>query len=111
MSGSSVTRTLGGRKHRWKQGAGVSGLYNWSVQGTAADIVKQALGDLVNNLQGRPAKIVGMIHDEIIVETRSSEAVETAKILKDTMENAGSRFLHLVPILADIVIADSWAEK
>jgi len=111
MSGSSVARTLGGRKHRWKKGAGVSGLYNWSVQGTAADIVKQALGDLVNNLSGRPAKIAGMIHDEIIVETRSSEAIETAKILKDTMENAGSHFFHTVPVLAEIVIADSWAEK
>lgn len=60
-SKSTVARTLGGRKHRFKDNAGVSGLYNWSVQGTAADIVKQALADLVNNLRGTSAKIVGMV--------------------------------------------------
>ena len=111
MSSLSVTRTLGGRKHRWKQGTGVSGLYNWSVQGTAADIVKRALADLVNNLSGTTAKIIGMVHDEIIVETHRSEAEQTAKILKETMENAGAQFLHRVPVIAETTVANNWAEK
>lgn len=111
MSHTKVSRTLGGRKYRWKDGAGVTGLYNWSVQGTAADIVKQALADLVRTLSGTSAKIVGMVHDEIIVETHQSKAQETAKILKETMENAGARYLRRVPVVADTMIAENWAEK
>lgn len=109
--GAKVARTLAGRKHRWKNDAGVAGLYNYPVQGTAADIVKQALADLVDNLSGSSAKIIGMVHDEIILETYADEAIETAKILKETMEAAGSRYLRRVPVVAETTIADNWAEK
>jgi hypothetical protein len=34
-----------------------------------------------------------------------------ALILKETMEEAGSVFLRIVPVEAEVVIADSWAEK
>ncbi|QSO54049.1 bifunctional 3'-5' exonuclease/DNA polymerase [Alicyclobacillus curvatus] len=110
-SNTKVTRTLAGRTHRWKNDAGVAGLYNYPVQGTAADIVKQALVDLVDNLSSTSAKIVGMVHDEIILETHFDEAREIAKLLKETMEQAGSRYLRLVPVVADTMIADNWAEK
>jgi DNA polymerase I len=111
MSKERVTRTLGGRKHRWRETASVTGLYNWPVQGTAADIVKQAMADLIHNLKESSAKIVGMVHDEIILETRNEEALETAKILKETMEEAGARLLRRVPVLAETSIAVNWAEK
>lgn len=111
MSKERVTRTLGGRKHRWRETASVTGLYNWPVQGTAADIVKQAMVDLIHNLKESSAKIVGMVHDEIILETRNEEALETAKILKGTMEEAGARLLRRVPVLAETSIAVNWAEK
>jgi hypothetical protein len=34
-----------------------------------------------------------------------------ALILKDTMEEAGRSFLKVVPVKAEVVIVDSWAEK
>ena len=108
---TNVARTLAGRKHQWKGEVGIAGLYNYPVQGTAADIVKQALADLADNLNGSSAKIVGMIHDEIILETHCDEAMEIAKILKETMEKAGSRYLSRVPVVAETMIADNWAEK
>jgi DNA polymerase I-like protein with 3'-5' exonuclease and polymerase domains len=34
-----------------------------------------------------------------------------ALILKEIMEEAGRSFLKVVPVEAEVVIADSWAEK
>lgn len=111
ISQGTIARTLAGRSHRWRQDASVSGLYNYPVQGTAADIVKQALADLVDALRGCSAKIVGMVHDEIILETPNDEASQTAQVLKETMEAAGARYLSRVPVVADAVVVDNWAEK
>jgi DNA polymerase I-like protein with 3'-5' exonuclease and polymerase domains len=110
-SQTTVARTLAGRTYRWKQKASLTGLYNFPVQGTAADIVKQALADLIDVLRGSSAKIVGMVHDEILLETASQEAPQIAQILKATMEQAGARHLTRVPVVADTVVADNWAEK
>jgi DNA polymerase I-like protein with 3'-5' exonuclease and polymerase domains len=43
-------------------------LYNTPVQGTAADITKKALGLLPQRLVDARAKIIGTVHDEIILE-------------------------------------------
>jgi hypothetical protein len=42
-------------------------LYNTPVQGTSADITKKALGLLQQSLAGTGAKIIGKVHDEIIL--------------------------------------------
>jgi hypothetical protein len=34
-----------------------------------------------------------------------------ALILKDTMEEAGRVLLKIIPVEAEVVITDSWAEK
>jgi hypothetical protein len=34
-----------------------------------------------------------------------------ALILKDTMEEAGRALLKIIPVEAEVVIVDSWAEK
>jgi hypothetical protein len=36
---------------------------------------------------------------------------KVALILKDTMEEAGGALLKVVPVEAEVVVADSWAEK
>ena len=51
------------------------------------------------------------IHDEILLEVPIEATDEVAPILKDTMEEAGSVFLKIVPVEAEVVIANSWAEK
>ena len=55
--------------------------------------------------------IAGCVHDEILQEVPIEPKDEVALILKDTMEAAGSVFLKTVPVEAEVVIADSWAEK
>lgn len=105
------SRTIAGRKHVYRDNAGLSGLCNTPVQGSAADIIKNALGMLVDKLSNTNIKIVAVVHDEIVLETEREQATEVAMILKETMEKAGAQYLKLVPILAEVQIADSWAEK
>jgi DNA polymerase-1 len=106
-----VSRSLTGRRYFHKEDAGIAGLFNTPVQGTAADIVKNALGKLVVSLKGTKSRIVAVVHDEILLEAPMDTAEETAYILKKTMESAGDGFMTEVPLLADAHLASSWAEK
>jgi len=54
---------------------------------------------------------VGCVHDEIVVEAPTVMEDEIYEILKRTMEDAGRFFLKAVPVVADVVIARSWADK
>jgi len=81
------------------------------VQGTAADIMKKALVLLSRRINGTGAIMVGFVHDEIVVEAPTVMEDEIYEILKRTMEDAGRFFLKAVPVVADVVIARSWADK
>ena len=105
------SRTLAGRKHTYGKDSGMSGRYNTPVQGTAADILKNALGMLYLALKDTNTFIVAVIHDEIVLECDEHIAKKTALLLKNTMEEAGSRYMKDVPVAAEASIADSWAEK
>jgi DNA polymerase I len=105
------SRTVAGRKHVYGGQGGLSGLCNTPVQGSAADIIKNALGKLVDRLGNTNTKIIAVVHDEVVLETKCEQADEVARILKETMESAGAEYLKLVPLLAEVQIADSWAEK
>lgn len=85
--------------------------YNTPVQGTAADILKNALGMLYVELKDTNTSIVAVIHDEIVLECDESVAEETALLLKNTMEEAGFRYMKDVPVVAEASIADNWAGK
>ena len=104
-------RTLTGRKFTFRKNAGLSGLYNTPVQGTAADIAKAALGDLVRRLKHTGTKIIAIVHDEILLEADAQDAEAAAAVLKSAMELAGERILRGVPCVADVKIVDDWAEK
>lgn len=104
-------RTLSGRKFTFGQNAGVSGLYNTPVQGTAADIAKAALGILARRTKGTNTKIVAVVHDEILLEANENEADGAAAMLKDSMESAGNQILADIPCVVEAKIADTWAGK
>ena len=67
-------------------------LFNTPVQGTAADITKKALGLLPLRLAHTGAKIIGTVHDEIIIEVPEKMAGEVVVILKETMIQAGKDY-------------------
>jgi DNA polymerase I-like protein with 3'-5' exonuclease and polymerase domains len=62
-------------------------------------------------LGGTEAKVVGFIHDEFIVETPEENAEVVLSIVVKTMEEAGQQYLTDVPVVAEAVIAGSWAGK
>jgi len=73
--------------------------------------VKKALGLLASRLQGTDMRIVGVVHDEILLETPDEKADETAELLKSTMEEAGNSILRYVPCQADVGISQNWAKS
>lgn len=84
-------------------------MVNTPIQGTAADIVKTALGLVVAESQDLDAIIVACVHDEIVVETNGDMAEEVARVLEQTMEEAARDLLDPVPVEVDVQISDSWS--
>lgn len=104
-------RTLLGRRRQWSEQPWVTATSNSIVQGTAADITKQALALLPVALAGTGAKLIGTVHDEILLEVPESTADDAALILKETMEAAGRLYLKRVPVEAEAGVVNNWSEK
>jgi DNA polymerase-1 len=102
-------RTLTGRKFYVGENAGLSLLSNMPTQGTAADIAKKSLGALAERFKRTDTYIIGMVHDEILLETSEDKAEETAGLLKSIMESAGNSVLKHVPCQADVSVSQNWA--
>ena len=109
--GRAENRTLTGRRRAWNGTPRITALYNTPVQGTAADITKKALALLPHRLADYGAKIIGTVHDEIILEVPDRLAGEVAVILKETMIQTGKAHLSKVPVEVEVTVANNWAEK
>ena len=107
---SDEGRTLTGRRFMFRKEAGLPERSNLPVQGTAADIIKKALGLLVDHIDSE-TKIVAVVHDEILIECPKSRSEQAAAILKSAMEDAVNSILPDVPTTVEPVISSSWAEK
>lgn len=81
---------------------------NMPIQGTSADILKRALRLLHNSISGTSAKLVNIVHDEIIVEASAAEAEATAEKLENAMCKAGEEYVTKVPVKVDVKTADEW---
>jgi len=82
-------------------------LYNAPVQGTAADIMKKALGLLPQRLADTGAQIIETVHDEIILEVAEVMEDDAAEILRKTMIEAGEAYLSRVPVEVDVTIGET----
>src|SRR6266704_2258522 len=83
---------------------------NAPIQGTSADILKRALRLLREELRGTSARIVNIIHDEIVVEVDEGEAGEVAQKVEHAMCAAGEEYLKTVPVKVESQIASEWAK-
>src|SRR6476620_1631512 len=79
---------------------------NAPTQGTSADILKRALRLLNDELRATSAKIVNIIHDEIVVEVDAAEAEAVAKTVENLMCAAGEEYLQTVPVRVESQIAN-----
>jgi DNA polymerase-1 len=83
---------------------------NTPIQGTSADILKRALRMLKTELTGTNAKVVNIIHDEIVVETDADEAPDVARRVEEVMCAAGREYLQTVPVKVETQIAEEWVK-
>jgi DNA polymerase-1 len=83
---------------------------NMPIQGTSADILKRALTLLHESIRETTAKLVNIVHDEIVVECDAAEAEKIVEKLQAAMQKAGSEFVTRVPIKVDIHAADEWSK-
>ena len=85
---------------------------NTQVQGSASDIMKIAMRNFRRSVyeQGLcsdDVRIIGQVHDEVIVEAKEEYADQMSQLLKDSMEGAAEL---RVPLIAEPQIANSWGE-
>lgn len=80
---------------------------NMPFQGSAADIMKLAMVHIDQKLAGTDCKLLLQIHDSVIVECPEDKAEDTAKLLKETMENA---YKLPVKLTVDTSIGKNWGE-
>ena len=83
---------------------------NTPIQGTSADILKRALKLLKEELSETNAKVVNIIHDEIVVEADADEADAVAAKVESVMCAAGEEYLKTVPVKVETEIADEWVK-
>jgi DNA polymerase-1 len=86
---------------------------NAVIQGTNADITKEAMNKLqrvYDNIEG--AKLLFTVHDEIVSEVPENKAEEVAEIKAEVMRQAFHRFVQTVPVGTNdevgVTIADHW---
>lgn len=82
---------------------------NSPIQGTAADILKIAMLRLPSALSsaGLKASMLLQVHDELILEVPQSELTQTAKLVKQVMENA---YPLDIPLTTDARSGANWGE-
>jgi DNA polymerase-1 len=105
----ACTKTVMGRRRVWPRfGTGIRAsrfqMFNTPCQGTGADLIKLVMAEVYEKISGQDAKIIGSIHDEILLEVDENRAEEYASLLKEIMETAGSKLLHPVPVKAEVRI-------
>jgi len=80
---------------------------NAPIQGSAADIMKIAMLRVPPALKqaGLSAQMLLQVHDELVLECPAEEIVETARLVKEVMENA---YELRVPLLTDSRYGINW---
>jgi DNA polymerase-1 len=84
---------------------------NAPLQGSAADIIKRAMGRLPAALEraGLKARMLLQVHDELLFEAPEAEVEATARVVKDVMEAAcAPRCEVSVPLVVETGWARSW---
>ncbi len=113
---TGYVETIGGRRryipelqagNKMFQAAGERAAINHPVQGTSADIIKQAMIEIGQLLESGDCQLILQVHDELLFECDPKNLEKSAKMIKDKMENAISLS---VPIVVDLKSGPSWGE-
>tara|TARA_R100001244_G_scaffold36778_2_gene33640 strand:- start:16057 stop:18213 length:2157 start_codon:yes stop_codon:yes gene_type:complete len=100
-------KLLNDNTQRWREMRAERQGVNFIIQGSAADLFKQAVVRVHALLQGNKSKLVNFVHDEVQIYLHKDE-FNLLKDIKYQMEN----FNFTIPIVADIAWStSSWADK
>jgi DNA polymerase-1 len=81
---------------------------NAPMQGTAADIIKQAMLEVYAEIKNNPdIRMIMQVHDELVFEVREKKLNELTAVVKDLMESAVKLD---VPLKVDTGVGDNWDE-
>lgn len=82
---------------------------NMPIQGTAADIMKQAMINLYHALQQSKlaGKMILQVHDELVLEVPDVEVTETSQLVVQIMENA---YKLDAPLRANANVGQNWRD-
>ena len=82
---------------------------NAPMQGTAADIIKQAMIDIANWLEQDPidARRMLQVHDELVFEGKEDDVALLSEGVRFRMASAAALD---VPLVVDVGVGDNWDE-
>ena len=82
---------------------------NTVIQGSAADLIKQAMINLNNSLKGHgyQARMLLQIHDELVFEVPPDELTSLIEVVRNEMENA---MTLSVPLVVDVAVGNNWLD-
>jgi DNA polymerase-1 len=82
---------------------------NSPIQGTAADIIKQAMLNVSRRIEreGNPARMLLQVHDELVFEVPEAAVSSAARLVREEMEGA---FPLKVPVRVDVKAGGNWKE-
>ncbi|EDP75113.1 bifunctional 3'-5' exonuclease/DNA polymerase [Hydrogenivirga sp. 128-5-R1-1] len=104
-----VGTTLLGRPYR---ASTFTDAVNYPIQGTGADLLKLAvlMFDVETRKKGLSARVVNLVHDEIVVECPQELAEQIKESLEHAMVHAGSIVLKHVPVEVESVVDERWVK-
>jgi len=106
LSGEICTRM--GRRLLIDETTGDRTIVNFPIQGNASDIFKLALIELYKKLDESNARIIHTLHDAILLEVRTDQVYEIARIVRTTMNNAFAKVITNINSDVDIICGDDW---
>jgi DNA polymerase-1 len=117
---TGVVRTLTGRRRLMPELTSRNGqiraaaereTVNMPIQGTAADILKQAMIDVAaalaahNATAATPSRMILTVHDELLFEAPLDDVPAMTTLIRDTMQRA---FPLAVPLTVDVGAGPDW---
>jgi len=82
---------------------------NMPIQGTAADIMKQAMINLHAELKKRQLKtqLLLQVHDELVLEAPEAEVDEAVKLTRQLMSGA---YKLRIPLKVEVEFGQNWLD-
>ena len=110
QKGHRESYTLLGRRRLWskEEKPTLNEMINHPIQGTNADIIKLALAKLFKSLNLTGAKLIAVIHDEILIECAIADVEKVVQLLERCMIKAAAKILDPIPVVVDTETGYSW---